>query len=503
MKSKQVVTILTVIVVLFSYAFILSTDDVDADNLPIEAYNYNTDYESVKGTSCNTDTQVTLPSVSEVRVANSDEITITKWQRGDTGNHVGQFKHVVTEIKGIDPASVRIGTEAQGYQDVVSYAVIDGVYWVGTVWDGLHILSDGGKIVIDREAMASPNSEHHWETRGGFTIEGNETSRIISNNESIHIDTYHIVKDNTTFNPASAFTDISYTIRSVNLNFGLWVNDFSLNNVSKDTGNIESLSLIIDDVTILTANGGITFYSQSGQGTRLETKLQINDSSISVSDNVATYACYTDEIDIQNTSYVDCAKGIVATHKSDEPMNVVLKDVSFQDCGYGVSGQESSSAPIVIASRGSGDTVATIEDCPITYVSKTSQNGDILLGSKNNDESKSVDLTLITGSDACDVRIWKGEAQETQIIEPETKNEITGTGVGETIVIDQTTLEPDIPVVDEDDSYTQWYQQQLLAQQQAQQQADEQKKVTYVAIAAGAVAALMALMIVAIHSGKL
>ncbi len=63
--------------------------------------------------------------------------------------------------------------------------------------------------------------------------------------------------------------------------------------------------------------------------------------------------------------------------------------------------------------------------------------------------------------------------------------------------------EVDEPVVDDDDSYTQWYQQQLLAQQQAQQQADEQKKVTYVAIAAGAVAALMALMIVAIHSGKL
>ncbi len=229
------------------------------------------------------------------------------------------------------------------------------------------------------------------------------------------------------------------------------------------------------------------------------------------SSSCTVYSNANGTIVINNCSFEDVDYPININSKSNNvAVNVSVTGSSFVDCGTTDASDSTYAAPIRVVSSGpEGSSNLTVDSCTFEYsAGKTPANGDVLVGDGRNGKISNPIAVEIKNTDA-ELQIQEpgyyltDSKDESKVTAANVEKSQTLNAKGDSISIEEQVI-PDEPDYDSgDDDYQTWYQQQLLAQQQAQQQADEQKKVTYVAIAAGAVAALMALMIVAIHSGKL
>ena len=493
MTTKATVAIVTVVLLSVCVLAVVPMDQSDAVTAESKYYDYSIGYEQLQGTSGSAATQATLPSVDTVYIANTDDVVFESWYRHEN-NSDSASKYVITKINDTDTTKVRLGMESQGFGNVVSWIVdSEGKYWTGSLWDALHILANGGEVIVSGEVYATPdspfNAGRHLESRGGFTVLGSEGASINNGTgHSLHIDTYMV----DTLYPASSFNSIDYTFKSVATNFGFWINDFSLKNIDKEPGNIESLSLTLEEVEI-TSSLGSSFYSQSGSGTNVETSLAMRDTTINAEGSNATalYACYMDSVEVSDCTFNDCPKAIAITHRTEGQATVDISNTTFNDCGYGIKDQEASSAPISVSTRGNGSTALDVSNCDFNYIEKSSLNGDILLGSHDEPTSGDVQFSLETGDQPCIVKVWKGTSQEVWEFRANGSFKMSGIGVGqETQVVDNDPVVPPI-IWDDDDDYV-----PPIVPAQPSDSGDD-NTVTVVACAAAAVvAALMAAFLI-------
>lgn len=489
-KNGCLAVLLALVFIIVGFATVADESvAVESNNI---SYNYNLDYEDVQGNYVSN--KGSLPSVDRVYVANKDKVHIEEWSRtSDDTKH-----HVVIRINDVETNKLRIGIESSGFQDVVSWTIdSSGNYWTGSVWDALHILSDGGTVIVSGEVYSSPSIAHSssksLEARGGFTILGTGDAFIdFGNLDQAHIDAY----SKGSVYPASKLGSLEFSIKSVSLNAGLWINLFSENKEAKDPGNVGAVSLTLDNVDI-TAPRGVTFYSQTGNADELQTTIIIKDSKIKGEGSVnnGLYSCFADKVEIINTTFDSCTKGVIITHKAADPLSISLDNVDFIDCGFKDSeSDDASHGSLVVASRGSGQTSLRAVNCTFDYPNKQSVNGDVLLGSFNNNESKDFDVYIETEKDL-DLRIWKMKEQEIVSLPANGSYEINGVGFDDSAV-KVTKQEPEVthPWFDDDEEE---YIPPIIVPDVGTAEKESEDTTTVVACATAAVvAALMAVFLI-------